>query len=231
MSNISSVIKLFFQADIIVQCIMMSLLICSVWSWKIIFEKWWLIRLYGKDVVIADHLLHRKWDNIEDLINSIKQKRITIPTMSNTLDSIQSEYINYRINNSSSGKDSSNYIRERISQQMHIDFNKQTSSLESGLSFLAIVSGATPFIGLFGTVWGIMISFQAIASSNNATLSVVAPGIAEALLATGCGLVAAIPALIAYNKFTSSINRIATNIENIHIAVDNLLLKSISDNQ
>jgi biopolymer transport protein TolQ len=117
--------------------------------------------------------------------------------------------------------------KERIMQSMQVAINKAIAAMENNISFLATVGSSAPFIGLFGTVWGIMASFQSIAASKNTTLSVVAPGIAEALLATAFGLVAAIPAVIFYNKFTNDINKIANSLEDFASDLGAIISKEV----
>jgi biopolymer transport protein TolQ len=117
--------------------------------------------------------------------------------------------------------------KERIYQSMQVTINKSLEKIEKNLGFLATVGSSAPFIGLFGTVWGIMVSFQSIAVSKNTTLAVVAPGIAEALLATAFGLAAAIPAVIFYNKFASELNKITARLEDFSSELGSIITKEI----
>jgi biopolymer transport protein TolQ len=118
-------------------------------------------------------------------------------------------------------------LRERVVQVMQVARNREIEHLESGLGFLATVGSSAPFIGLFGTVWGIMNSFQAIAISKNTSLAAVAPGIAEALLATAIGLFAAIPAVIAYNKFSNELARFSNKLEDFSTEFDTILSRQL----
>jgi len=126
-----------------------------------------------------------------------------------------------------SGEDRKSSLKERLTSMMQVAVNQSMQKLENGLNFLAIVGSSAPFVGLFGTVWGIMSSFQGIAASKNTSLAVVAPGIAEALLATAVGLFAAIPAVFFYNIFSAKINYFNERAQNFSIQILNLLSKEL----
>lgn len=199
---------LFIGADFIVQLIMVILLLSSFWTWVIIFEKNKTIKLINKK---TDEFEHRFWDtkSLTSFYNSLGHDAsnpialIFIAAMREwqTVDKVveKSQLIS---------------LQERINRVMQSEMSDKLHKLEKHMTFLASVGSTAPFIGLFGTVWGIMNSFQGIAMSGNTSLSVVAPGIAEALLATAFGLVAAIPAVLGYNKLSGEINNYALRLEN-----------------
>lgn len=206
-----SVMGLIWQADIVVKLVILLLVAASIWSWTIIFEKWKLMR----------RLQHRS-DKFEALFGSgldldhiaarVKGKADT--PMAVIFMSAMREWKEGILNGSPNPTpEVKHHAFRQVEQVMHTVKHKAAEKLESRLIFLATTAAAAPFIGLFGTVWGIMNSFQSIAASKNTTLAVVAPGIAEALLATGIGLFAAIPAVIFYNKFSNDIRRYANRLE------------------
>ena len=119
---------------------------------------------------------------------------------------------------------------QRINNSMHISISREIERLEKGMSFLGSIGSVAPFIGLLGTVWGIVNAFQSIAISNNTSLAVVAPGIAEALFATALGLLAAIPAVAAYNKFSNDLEKLSNNLEYFSIEFSNVLLRQVEEN-
>ncbi len=220
-----SLIGLIWQADIVVQMVMLLLAAASIWSWAIIFDK-----------IMKFRILKARSDEfecgfetlmIEDLYGEVKKNdnhpmaRIFIACMkewkSNNIKQIMTD-------NDVSKKST---LRERLSAAMQVATNKSMERLESGLNFLAIIGSAAPFVGLFGTVWGIMTSFQGIAVSKNTSLAVVAPGIAEALLATGIGLFAAIPAVFFYNIFSNKINQFAERTNNFSLQLLNVLSREL----
>ena len=197
---------MFWGADIIVQMVMIMLVAASVWSWAIIFEK---VRRMKRVVKAADAFEEDFWsgNSLEDVYNREKDQpghpmaRVFVAAMREWQRSVSG---------AGGGKLG---LHDRLARVMRVTTNREMDKLESGTGFLATVGSTAPFVGLFGTVWGIMNSFQSIALSSNTSLAVVAPGIAEALLATGLGLIAAIPAVIAYNKLTNEMNRYAVRIE------------------
>ncbi len=191
-----SILGLFEHADIVVKSIMIGLLIASIVCWALIFEKmfrmWRLNREVGvlEDAAAAGQLAAGAEGG---LVNAVST-------------AAQAEW-NEGARNAPSGE-----VRDRLEQAMRGAMKRQLKAIEKGLPFLATLGSAAPFIGLFGTVWGIMNSFTAIAQSKDTSLAVVAPGIAEALFATAVGLAAAIPAVIAYNQFTVALGRAADKI-------------------
>jgi biopolymer transport protein TolQ len=220
-----SLLSLISQADIIVQIVMLILVIASMWSWTIIFDK-----------IIKYHILKNRSDKfeevfegsmmLEEIYNAAKindnhpLSKIFIACMKEW----KSSNIKQIINDAPEKKSS---LKERLMSAMQVASNQSMHKLESGLSFLAIVGSAAPFVGLFGTVWGIMSSFQGIAISKNTSLAVVAPGIAEALLATAVGLFAAIPAVVAYNRFSGDVNRLAIRFESFSEEFSNVLQRQV----
>ncbi|MBE20367.1 MAG: protein TolQ [Gammaproteobacteria bacterium] len=202
-----SVIDLFLNASFIVQFVIILLLLASVSSWMIIFERWiYLSRSKDELIVFEDKF----WS--ERGLEAISQEGLEDKNEPLGLECLfgagYEEYKNLRKQDLEP-----DIIIEGAERAMRIALSREQSSLEKHLPFLATVSSASPYIGLFGTVWGIMNSFRGLAETNQATLSAVAPGISEALIATAIGLFAAIPALIAYNRFASSVENLISNFE------------------
>ena len=201
---------LFMQADIVVKAVMITLLLASVWSWGLIFSKNSLLkRLNRKANIFEDSFWSGEpLDKIYARVKNSKPDPI-LSTFSAGMEEWQAGVthgVPARENLQAS-------LRQRVERSMSVTIGREMNRLEKGMTFLASVGSTAPFIGLFGTVWGIMNSFSAIALSNNTSLAVVAPGIAEALFATALGLVAAIPAVVAYNVFSGGLNRYADRLE------------------
>ena len=195
-----SIFSLFLQADIVVKIVILILLLSSIWSWTIIFSKYTNL----KSILMETEDFEEKFYSSETL--SKLSKRIGgQPT--HPMEAVFFAAMVYfdRIKTGFSNKnfDFKKSFCENVKKEMEIVTNKELTGLENGLNFLASVGSTAPFIGLFGTVWGIMNSFTAIGISQNTSLAVVAPGIAEALFATALGLVAAIPAVLFFNKFNN----------------------------
>ena len=222
------VISLFLQADVFVKLVMVLLVIASVWSWAIIFSKTRLFAKYNKETNTFKKHFWNKNTVLEELyeLYSDKQSHNQCP-ISNTFRVGFAEYSHLASSSSSISKDN---IINTVDRAMVSSINKDIDNMEKSLIFLSSVSSAAPFVGLLGTVWGIMNSFSAIASSQQTNLTVVAPGIAEALLATALGLIAAIPANVAYNRFANNIARQASSIENFRNDFLVLLSRSIHKN-
>jgi len=197
-----TLLKLFIRADIIVKTVILLLIATSVYSWAIIFEK---IKLFKKINKSSEVFEEKFWKSksAETFYNSLPEK-VADPMALVFKGSMQA-----MLKNKSKGN-----LNERMSGMLEINIEKQMSRIEKSYTFLATVGSTAPFIGLFGTVWGIMNSFQSIAISRNTSLAIVAPGIAEALFATALGLLAAIPAVVAYNKFNSDSKRYSQKLEN-----------------
>ena len=194
--------SLFIRADFIVKAVILMLIGCSIYSWAIIIEKF---RLFKKVNIESDAFEEKFWKSksAETFYNSLPSNEKN-PMSLLFKDSMQTLL---------KAKNKSN-LNERISSVLEVNIEKQMVNLEKGFTFLATVGSTAPFIGLFGTVWGIMNSFQSIAISRNTSLAIVAPGIAEALFATALGLLAAIPAVVAYNKFNNDSKKYSQKLEN-----------------
>ena len=197
-----SLLSLFLRADFIVKSVILMIIGCSIYSWAIIIEKF---KLFKKINLEAEEFEAKFWKSksAETFYNSLPAN-LDNPMASLFKDSMQTLL---------KSKSKSN-LNERLSGMLEINIEKQMVKIDKGFTFLATVGSTAPFIGLFGTVWGIMNSFQSIAISRNTSLAIVAPGIAEALFATALGLLAAIPAVIAYNKFNSDAKRYVSRIDN-----------------
>ena len=194
--------SLFIRADCVVKAVILMLIACSIYSWAIIIEK---VKLFKKINVESEVFEEKFWKSksAETFYNSLSAN-LENPMALLFKDSMQTLL---KVKNKSN-------LNEKMSSMLEINIEKQTAKLEKGFTFLATVGSTAPFIGLFGTVWGIMNSFQSIAISRNTSLAIVAPGIAEALFATALGLLAAIPAVVAYNKFNNDSKKYSQKLEN-----------------
>jgi biopolymer transport protein TolQ len=201
-----SVFGLFWSAHIVVKAVMLGLLACSIWVWAIVIEKWFL---YSRTRNSMDRFEKTFWSgqSLEELYRTISSRpshsmaALFVAAMREWKRSFEGHVRSFA------------GLQMRIEKVMDVTIAREVERLERHLLVLATVGSAGPFVGLFGTVWGIMTSFQSIAASKNTSLAVVAPGIAEALFATAIGLVAAIPATIFYNKFTSEVNKQSQRLE------------------
>jgi biopolymer transport protein TolQ len=203
-----SLLGLFLQADIVVQIVMLCLLAASIWVWAIVFEKVTSLRRANRD---ADSFEDRFWSggSLDELYDQEGGKPASAIAV--VFGAGMGEW---RRTVRVAGADiSRTAVRERVERAMTVAIQREMERLERWMVFLASVGATAPFIGLFGTVWGIMHSFSAIAAMHNTNLAVVAPGIAEALFATAIGLVAAIPSVIAYNKISTDLSRYAGRLE------------------
>jgi biopolymer transport protein TolQ len=202
-----SLIGLFSEADIIVKIVMIGLMIASIFSWAIIIEKLVLIKLVNRNAI---KFYRDFWSsNINDIDVAYRNSRNN-PMAKIFNAGIKEWNTTFKIHKNMS----IDGVKQRIEKAMNVQMNIELDKLEKKLLFLASVGSTAPFIGLFGTVYGIMNSFSAIAASKTTNLAVVAPGIAEALFATAIGLFAAIPAVMFYNKISSDISRVTSNLEN-----------------
>ncbi len=200
-----SFLELFLQAHIVVQAVMVGLLLASIFCWAIVIEKSFAFRRARRE---ADDFEHLFWSgqSLEELYTGLSRERnismaaLFVAAMREWKRSVESAR-------------AFGGIQLRVEKVMDVTISREMERLERRLLFLATVGSTAPFVGLFGTVWGIMNSFQAIAVSKNTSLAVVAPGIAEALLATAIGLVAAIPAVIFYNKYSADATRLSQRLE------------------
>ena len=197
-----SIIKLFVRADVIIKSVLIILIASSIYSWAIIIEK---IRLFKKINLSTEEFENKFWKSksAESFYNNLPAN-VNDPMANVFKDSMQVLLKSKRSSN----------LNEKMSRMLEINIEEQMESIEKSYTFLATVGSTAPFIGLFGTVWGIMNSFQSIAISRNTSLAIVAPGIAEALFATALGLLAAIPAVVAYNKFNSDSKKYSQKLEN-----------------
>ena len=197
-----SLLNLFIRADIIVKSVIILLIVCSVYSWAVIIDK---IKLFKKINQSTEEFETKFWNSksAESFYNNLPTN-IQDPMALIFKDAMQNLL----------KRRSKSDLNSRMTTMLETGIERQMSKISKGFTFLATVGSTAPFIGLFGTVWGIMNSFQSIAISRNTSLAIVAPGIAEALFATALGLLAAIPAVIAYNKFNSDSKRYVSKIDN-----------------
>jgi len=199
-----SLIQLFVRADFVVKSVIIVLIAASVYSWALIFEKQ---RLFKK--------IEKSTNNFEEKFWKSKSAENFYNNLSNTnKDPLTNIFQSAMVELIKTKSKSSSVQTARVSRVLEISVDKEINLIEKHFTFLATVGSTAPFIGLFGTVWGIMNSFQSIAISRNTSLAIVAPGIAEALFATALGLLAAVPAVVAYNKFTSDSRKYSGRIEN-----------------
>lgn len=204
-----SMVGLFFRADIIVKMVLILLLAASFWSWSIIFEKVTRLRRLSRNTGAFEDAF---WSggSLEELYDRIAGK--PEDPMAAMFSAAMREW-RRSVSKGINMREVRGSLQERVERVMQVTLGREMDRLERYLSFLASVGSVSPFVGLFGTVWGIMNSFESIAVSRNTTLAVVAPGIAEALFATALGLVAAIPAVVAYNKISSDLTRYSSRLE------------------
>ena len=196
-----SILNLFLRADIIVKSVIIILIVASIYSWAIIIEKY---RLFKKINLTTEEFETKFWKSksAESFYNNLPAN-IDDP-MANLFKDTMQVVIKSR---------SKSNLSERLTNILEVSIEKQMNNIDKSYTFLATVGSTAPFIGLFGTVWGIMNSFQSIAISRNTSLAIVAPGIAEALFATALGLLAAIPAVVAFNKFNSDSKKYSQKLE------------------
>lgn len=201
--------SMFSNADLTVQLVMIMLVVASFWSWTIIFSK---LITYSKVNKMAEQFESTFWSG-RSLDTLYKQVGIRpLDPLSSVFSAAMRELQEAK---SSKNKTSGGFsLPQRLERVMTVTVSREMDQLERHLGFLATVGAIAPFVGLFGTVWGIMHSFQGIAAMQSTNLAVVAPGIAEALFATALGLVAAIPAVVAYNKLSSDLNRYGMRLDN-----------------
>ena len=205
-----SLLSLFLRADLVVKSVIVILIVASIYSWAVIVEK--LVRI-KKLKQLENEFDEIFWsgNSFEDLYDTFSynqndpKSKIFCSAMSEWKKSNKKRNV---------VKDSNiNSLKERMNRSMQVTFSKESEAIEKNLTFLATAGSTAPFVGLFGTVWGIMNRFQSIAIAQNTNLSVVAPGIAEALFATALGLFVAIPAVVAYNKITSDLSKYFVSLE------------------
>tara|TARA_B100000029_G_scaffold366542_1_gene359916 strand:+ start:961 stop:1641 length:681 start_codon:yes stop_codon:yes gene_type:complete len=199
-----SLVQLFIRADIIVKSVIIILIAASIYSWALIFEKYKLFKRIDKSTTSFEEKFWKS-RSAESFYNTLTNREKD--PVANIFQTAMTELIKTK-------SKSSAVQSARVSRIIEIAADREIKLIEKHFTFLATVGSTAPFIGLFGTVWGIMNSFQSIAISRNTSLAIVAPGIAEALFATALGLLAAIPAVIAYNKFNSDSKKYGARIEN-----------------
>lgn len=220
-----SIWGLFLQADIIVKLVILLLIAASLWSWSIIIDK---VRALRQQNALADEFEDLFWsgEHIDRIYDRLGGQPDGV--MARVFVAAMREW------RRASGKairppgqivSSSN----RIDRNMEVTISREMEGMEKGMTFLASVGSVAPFVGLFGTVWGIMNSFQAIAISKNTSLAVVAPGIAEALFATALGLVAAIPAVVAYNRFNAHIDALGSRVDRFSNEFSTMLSRQLEE--
>jgi biopolymer transport protein TolQ len=219
--------QLFLQADLIVQAVILLLIICSFWSWAIIFEK---VTRYRRITRQAAEFETAFWSggSLQQLYEKVQDQ--AAHPMSHLFKSAMHEWQRF----SESGNQQLDVARldglqRRIAHAMDVTLDRELDKLQKYLGFLATVGSTAPFVGLFGTVWGIMNSFQSIAASKDTSLAVVAPGIAEALFATALGLVAAIPSVVAYNKLSGDLDRYSGRLESFGIEFRSLMSRQLEE--
>ena len=197
-----SLMNLFIRADIVVKTVILILIACSIYSWAVIFEKFKLFKKINKS---TEEFENKFWNSksAETFYNNLPAT--TEDPMALLFRDAMQNLLKRR---------SKTDLNDRMATLLETGIEKQVTKISKGFTFLATVGSTAPFIGLFGTVWGIMNSFQSIAISRNTSLAIVAPGIAEALFATALGLLAAIPAVVAYNKFNNDTIKYSQRLEN-----------------
>ncbi len=216
---------LFIQADFVVKSVIIMLIASSIWSWTIIIDKF--LR-FKKLTLLATRFEKRFWDGepLDDML--VRAKKRPEDPIANVFATALNEW--KRITSKKEESDASHIsVQERLERLLQLRIEKEMSHLEKYMGFLATVGSTAPFVGLFGTVWGIMNSFRMIGMMNNTSLSVVAPGIAEALFATALGLIAAIPAVVGYNKLSDDLSRYAARLEFFSAELVSILLRQLED--
>jgi biopolymer transport protein TolQ len=217
-----SIITLVLNASALVQLVMFGLLVVSIVAWTMIFHKW---RLLKKARFDADLFERRFWSGVDlvDLYKAVSAQGKESHGMASIFEAGFKEYAKLHKQAGMIPE----AVLEGAQRAMRVSLYKEVEKAESGLSFFATVGSTSPYVGLFGTVWGIMNSFRALGSVQQATMSMVAPGIAEALIATAMGLFAAIPAVIAYNRFAHSVERLEGRYDNFMEEFANLLNRQV----
>ena len=219
--------QLFLEADIIVKAVIILLVVASFWSWAIIFEKVMRYRRVMRQAAVFETMF---WSggSLQQLYESIQQQ--SMHPMSRLFESAMREWQRFSQDGSQQLEATRvEGLQRRIAHAMDVTLDRELDQLQRYLGFLATVGSTAPFVGLFGTVWGIMNSFQSIAASKDTSLAVVAPGIAEALFATALGLVAAIPAVVAYNKLSGDLDRYSGRLESFGTEFRSLMSRQLEE--
>ncbi|TPQ44913.1 protein TolQ [Prosthecomicrobium hirschii] len=219
-----SLLTLFINAHLVVKIVMIGLISASIWCWAIVIDK---VILYTRTRKQMDHFEQVFWSgqSLEDLYRTLSNRtNFGMPAL---FVAAMREWKRSH----EGGRAAIGSLETRIDKVMDVTIARELERLQSKLLVLATIGSASPFIGLFGTVWGIMTAFQGIAASKNTSLAVVAPGIAEALFATAIGLVAAIPAVIAYNKLSSDSSALGARLETFADEFSAILSRQIDERQ
>jgi biopolymer transport protein TolQ len=219
---------LFLQSDSIVKLVMLILLLASFWSWAVIFDKVLRLRRLQQAAASFEDTF---WSggSLDDLYDRVGQR--PVDPMSAVFAAAMREWRRSAAKGLLGTPGMRLSLQQRIERVMNVTVGREMDRVERFMSFLATVGSTAPFVGLFGTVWGIMNSFQAIAAAKNTSLAVVAPGIAEALFATALGLVAAIPAVVAYNKLATDFGRYAGRLEGFATEFSAILSRQLDERQ
>jgi len=223
-----SIFDLFLQSDSIVKLVMLILVLASFWSWAVIFDKALRLRRLQQAAASFEETF---WSggSLDDLYDRVGQR--PLDPMSAVFAAAMREWRRSASKGLLGTPGMRSSLQQRIERVMNVTVGREMDRVERFMNFLATVGSTAPFIGLFGTVWGIMNSFQAIAASKNTSLAVVAPGIAEALFATALGLVAAIPAVVAYNKLSNDFGRYAGRLEAFATEFSAILSRQLDERQ
>jgi biopolymer transport protein TolQ len=221
-----SVLSLITGASVLVQLVMVGLLMCSIFSWYYIFIK---VFTYQRARKQSDKFEKDFWSggDLNELFQRAVNSRDGSGTMERLFEAGFREFTKLRKQPGQSGGQNIGDVMDGTRRAMRATYQREMEVLESHLSFLASVGSVSPYIGLFGTVWGIMNSFRGLAQVAQATLGTVAPGIAEALIATAMGLFAAIPAVVAYNRFAGDLNQLATRFDSFMEEFSNILQRQV----
>jgi biopolymer transport protein TolQ len=227
-SSSLSIFDLFLQSDSIVKFVLLILLIASFWSWAVIFDKVLRLRRLRQAAASFEDTF---WSggSLDDLYDRVGQR--PVDPMSAVFAAAMREWRRSAAKGLLGTPGMRLSLQQRIERVMNVTVGREMDRVERFMSFLATVGSTAPFVGLFGTVWGIMNSFQAIAASKNTSLAVVAPGIAEALFATALGLVAAIPAVVAYNKLATDFGRYASRLEGFATEFSAIVSRQLDERQ
>ena len=222
-----SFITLFIRADLIVKSVILLLIASSIWSWSIIITK---IVTYRRLKLLENEFDEIFWsgNSFNDLYDSFQHNQND--PKSKIFCAAMEEWKKSKKSRNQMTPSYINSLKERMNRSMLVTFNKESELIEKNLTFLATAGSTAPFVGLFGTVWGIMNSFQSIAIAQNTNLAVVAPGIAEALFATALGLFVAIPAVVAYNKISSDLSKYFLSMESFIDQFSTIFFRQLESN-
>ena len=222
-----SIIDLIWSSDIVIKLVVVGLLFASIWTWAIIIEKVGTLRQIRQ---LTKSFEEKFWSggSLDRLYDSIGNR--PRDPMSAMFISAMKEWKRTNIMKSKTDRGLRGVsLHQRIEKAMQVSMDKEVSALDTRMGFLASTASVSPFVGLFGTVWGIMNTFSAMGINHNNSLATIAPGIAEALFTTALGLIAAIPAVVAYNKISSDIDRYARKLENFMVEFGTILSREIDD--